>query len=79
MRMSFHDGTLNRKRAEEIIADTTLPILYSVGFAWQNPTYVIPIITKEKAYEIIRNEPLLDIDFADDYICLNVYHENDMR
>lgn len=78
MKMSFHDGTLNRKRAEEIIADTSLPILYTFGWGQKSPTVRVFPITKEKAYEIIRNESLLDIDFTDDYIHLNGYSENDM-
>lgn len=78
MEMSFHNGTLNRERAEQIIADSDLPILYTFGFEYRDPTTHCVPITKEEAYEIIRTESLLDIDFTDDYIYLNGYSENDM-
>ena len=78
MKMSFYNGTLNRKEAKEFIKNSSKPCVYTYGLGFRNPTTHRKPITKEKALEIIDNEGFLDITEETTVIHLNAFSENDM-
>lgn len=78
LNMSFYDGTLNRAKAKEFIAETKKPLKYTYGLGYRNPTTNHEPITKEQAIEIIKKESLLDITEHNDYVHLNAFSSNDM-
>lgn len=78
LKMSFYNGTLDRKKAKEFIAATSKPIKYTYGLGYRNPTTNHKPITKEHAIEIINTEKFLDINEHKDYVHLNEFSANDM-
>lgn len=52
--MSFYDGTLNREKLMEMIRQTDLPIVYTLGYAWKNPTTHRVTISKDAALCVVR-------------------------
>ena len=78
LKMSFYDGTLDRKKAKEFIAATSKPIKYTYGLGYRHPTTNHKPITKTRAIEIIDTEGFLDINEHEDYVHLNAYSDNDM-
>ena len=78
LKMSFYNGTLNRTKAKEFIAETSKPLKYTYGLGYRNPTTNHKPITKAQAMEIIDQENFLDINEYEDYIHLNAFSENDM-
>ena len=78
IKMSFYDGTLNRKEAIQIISNSEKPCVYTLGLKYRNPTTRDVLISQEKAIEIINKESLLDITEYEDRFDLNAYTDNDM-
>ena len=78
LKMSFHNGTLDRQKAIEIIKESEKTCVYTSGYSWKNPTTYRESITKEQATDIIKNEDLLDITEEDEVFHLNAFSGNDM-
>ena len=78
LKMSFYDGTLDKAKAKEVIAETEKELKYTYGLTFRNPTTNKKPITKEEALQIIDRESLLDINEYEDYILLNAFSSNDM-
>ena len=78
LKMSFNDGTLDRRKAKEFIAETEKELKYTNGLRMRNPVICNEPITKEQASEIIENSDLLDITEYDNYVHLNTFSSNDM-
>lgn len=77
LKMSFYDGTLDRKVAAEVVEKTNKELYHRYGFAYKGAE--ARPISKENALGIIKdNSSWLDIDEFDDYIELNTFNENDM-
>lgn len=78
LKMSFYNGTLNRKELIEFVQETEKPIKYTYGLLYRHPTTCRVPVTVERAIEIIKTQGLLDADEYEDYIHLNAYSDNDM-
>ena len=78
LKMSFYNGTLDRVKAKEVIANSNKELKYTYGFGYRNPTTHKKPIDKLEAYRIIDKEGFLDITEYEDYIHLNAYSDNDM-
>ena len=78
LKMSFYNGTLNTKRAKEVIQATDKVLKYTYGLGYRNPTTNHKPISKKEAIEIIEKEGWLDITEYEDYIHLNAFSGNDM-
>lgn len=78
LKMSFYNGTLDRAKAKEVIAESEKPCRYTFGLGYRGPTTNREPITKERAMEMIDTQSLLDIDETDEYYHLNAYSDNDM-
>ena len=78
LKMSFYDGSLDRNKAKEFVAETNKPLRYTYGFSYRNPTTHNKPITKEEALKIIDDQGFLDITEEQEYVHLNAYSENDM-
>lgn len=78
LKMSFYDGTLNRKKLIEFIENTDKRIEYTYGLAYRHPTTYHKLISKENAMAIAQNACFLDADEYSDYLHLNAYSDNDM-
>ena len=78
LKMSFYDGTLDRKKAKTVIAQSGKPCRYTYGLGYRNPTTHRQLIPKERAMHIIDTEGLLDITENEEYFHLNAYSDNDM-
>lgn len=78
LKMSFYNGTLDRKKADEFIAKTEKPLKYTNGLSYRRPATHNKPITKEYTRELIKNYDLLDITEYEDYIHFNTYSSNDM-
>lgn len=78
LEMSFYDGTLNREKAIDFIANSAKPCVYTYGLKYRKPTTYEVNITKEQAINCIRNESLIDIKEYEDKIDINAYSSNDM-
>lgn len=78
LKMSFYDGTLNREKAIDFIANSEKPCVYTYGLKYRKPTTYEVNITKEQAINCIRNESLIDIKEYEDKIDINAYSSNDM-
>lgn len=77
-KMSFYDGTLNKKVAASYVSAADKPLLYTYGYEYRDPsTHRIPV-DKKKALDIIERESYLDIQFETDYVHLNAFSENDL-
>ena len=76
--MSFYDGTLNREKAKEVIANTDKELKYTYGLSYRKPTTYKKPIDREEALNIVATESLLDITEYEDWIHLNGYSSNDM-
>lgn len=76
--MSFYDGSLDRNKAKEFVADTNKPLRYTYGLSFRNPTTHNKPITKDEAMKIIDGQGFLDITEKEEYIHLNAYSDNDM-
>lgn len=77
LKMSFYDGTLDRKVAAEVVEKTDKELYYRYGFAYKGAK--ARPISKENALGIIKdNGNWLDIDEDDVHIELNIFSENDM-
>ena len=75
--MSFYNGTLDKKKAEEFIKNTDKPIVYTYGFEYRNPTTHRKPISKEKAIQIL-NEEWCDLTEEENDVHLNAFSANDM-
>lgn len=78
LKMSFFDGTLNKKAAIAYLKKTDKPYFYTVGFKSKRPLIYDNLITLKKAIEIIEKESLLDIAEYQDRIELNAFTWNDL-
>ncbi len=78
IKMSFFNGTLDRKKAIETIVNSNKPCLYTLGFKFKDPTTKNVPISKEDAIKIVSTESLLDITEYEDKFDLNAYTSNDM-
>lgn len=77
-KMSFYDGTLNKKVAAAYVSATDKPLLYTYGYEYRNPsTHRVPV-EKDLALVVIERESYLDIQFETDYVHLNAFSENDL-
>lgn len=79
IKMSFFDGTLNRKTVEDFILKSDKPIRFTHGLGYRHPTTYKVLINKDKALEIVRNSyNLLDVTEYEDFLHLNTFSTNDM-
>lgn len=78
LKMSFYDGTLDRKRAKEVILGSNKPCEYTFGYTWKNPTTHNKPISKKDAVKIIDDGGFLDITEEENRFHLNAFSENDM-
>ena len=78
LKMSFFDGTLNRRMLRAVVETTDKPIVYTFGYEYKHPTTHRKPITKEEAVKIVLNESLLDAKEEDECIHLNAFSTNDM-
>lgn len=78
IKMSFYDGTLDKKGLKEFIEKTDKPIRYTYGFKFKSPTTMNVPVSKEKALKIVNDQPMLDAEELDDCLDLNAYSGNDM-
>ena len=74
--MSFHNGTLDKSKAEAFINESEKPLFYRHGFGFRGAEKYP--INKQKAIDIIKTESLLDINEYEKEIVLNTYSSNDM-
>ena len=78
LKMSFFDGTLNRKILTDFISMTDKPIKYTYGLGYRSPTTNNALIGREKALQIVESEGLLDAAEKEDCLYLNAYSVSDM-
>lgn len=78
LKMSFYDGTLNRKVLQAVVETTDKPIVYTYGLGYRRPTIYRKPITKEEAQKVIEKESLLDAEEEENCIHLNAFSSNDM-
>ena len=78
LKMSFYDGTLNRKVLRAAVETTDKEIVYTHGLIFRHPTTYRKPISKTEAFRIIDNESLLDATEEANCIHLNSYGESDM-
>lgn len=78
LKMSFYNGTLNRKQLLAVIETTDKPIVYSYGLGYRHPTTYRKPITKEEAVIIVNRESLLDATEEGHAIHLNAFSSNDL-
>lgn len=78
LRMSFHDGTLNKEELIKFVNSTEKEVRYTYGLGFRNPTTNRELVTKDRALEIIESQSLLDATEEKDYLHLNAFSVNDM-
>ena len=78
IKMSFYDGTLNRKMLIAFIESTDKTILYTYGLEYRDPTINKRPISKDEAIRIVNDEGLLDATETEDHLHLNAFSDNDM-
>lgn len=78
IKMSFYNGTLDRKEAMKLVSDTDKKLVYTYGYEYRNPITHRKPITLDEAIDKIKNESLLDITEEEDCIHLNAFSSNDM-
>lgn len=78
LKMSFYNGTMDRKKLKKFIEETEKPIRYTYGFKYRGPTTMNVPKTKEQALKIVENESYLDAEELEDCLDLNAYSSNDM-
>ena len=76
LKMSFYNGTLDKKKAIDVISQTSKELKYRYGFSYRGAK--ANSISKEEALNIINKEGFLDFDEYDNEIILNVYSLTDM-
>lgn len=65
--------------AKDFIENTTKQIKYTYGLGYRNPTTHNVPVTKDRAFEILKDHwGMLDIVEYDDYVHMNAYSSNDM-
>ena len=78
LKMSFYNGTLDRKELVKFINSTDKPIVYTYGLGYRRPaTYRSPR-SKEEAVHIAETASLLDANEERDCLHLNAYSDMDM-
>lgn len=76
-KMSFFDGTLDIKKAKELVNSTNKKLTYRYGLAYRGAEE--HFISKDQALDILdNNNGLLDVREFEDKINLNEYSTNDM-
>ena len=78
IKMSFHDGTIDKKSLKEFIEKTDKPIRYTYGLKFRGPTVMNVPVSKERALQIVDSQSLRDAKELDDCLDLNAYSGNDM-
>lgn len=78
LKMSFYDGTLDRKELIHFINKTNKTIKYTFGLLYRDPATKYKPISKQEAIAIANNADLLDAEEREDFLHLNAYHINDM-
>lgn len=78
LKMSFHNGTLDRDSVKSFIESTTKPIVLTVGFKWKNPRTLMKPISKEKALNIVEKDMWIDVDERSNELEITQYSQNDM-
>lgn len=76
LKMSFYDGTLDRKKAKEVIKNTNKKLMYRYGYGWKGAEK--RSINKEQALDKVDTVDFLDISESNNEILLNGYSSNDM-
>lgn len=76
--MSFSDGTLNKEKAIETIANSSKPCKYTYGLKSKGSTAHLINISAKDAVNKIVNGSLIDITERKEYFEINEYHANDM-
>lgn len=78
LKMSFYNGTLDKKVLRETIKNTNKQVLFTYGYTWKNPTTYKQPVSVEEALRIVEKEELLDATESDDNIHLNAFSINDL-
>lgn len=78
LKMSFYDGTMDRKKLTDFIEKTNKEVRYTRGLEYRKPRVCRQPITKEEALEIVKSDSWLDANEYDEFLLLNTFSENDM-
>ena len=78
LKMSFYNGTLDKKVLRDKIRNTNKQILFTYGFTWKNPTTCKQPVSVDEALRIVEKEDFLDATESRDNIHLNAFSINDL-